>query len=140
MTQPSNPDVRLVQKAAKGDRKAFTTLFYRYFQSVYNYALTLCRDPAMAEDLTQEAFIRAHTNLDRFGSPWNFRTWIFRLAHNYFIDLIRKEREVDSLEEGGSFRIAAGIELEAPVGGGNQRAAQRDICRADLTKQESVFW
>lgn len=100
MTQPSNPDVRLVQKAAKGDRKAFTTLFYRYFQSVYNYALTLCRDPAMAEDLTQEAFIRAHTNLDRFGSPWNFRTWIFRLAHNYFIDLIRKEREVDSLEEG----------------------------------------
>lgn len=100
MTQPSNPDLQLVQKAVKGDRRAFTTLFYRYFQSVYNYALMLCRDPAMAEDLTQEAFIRAHSNLARFSSPWNFRTWIFRLTHNYFIDLIRKEREVDPLEEG----------------------------------------
>jgi RNA polymerase sigma-70 factor (ECF subfamily) len=99
MGQTNNPDVQLVQKATKGDRKAFTALFNRYFQSVYNYALMLCRDPALAEDLTQEAFIRAHNNLDRFGPPWNFRTWIFRLTHNYFIDLIRKEREVDPIEE-----------------------------------------
>jgi RNA polymerase sigma-70 factor (ECF subfamily) len=96
----ANPDVGLVQKAAKGNRRAFTTLFNRYFQSVYNYALMLCRDPSLAEDLTQEAFIRAHNNLDRFGPPWNFRTWIFRLTHNHFIDLTRKERDVDPLEEG----------------------------------------
>ena len=100
MAQAKNPDVQLVQKAAHGNRRAFTTLFNRYFQSVYNYALMLCQDPSQAEDLTQEAFIRAHNNLDRFGPPWNFRTWIFRLTHNYFIDLIRKERDIDPLEEG----------------------------------------
>lgn len=100
MAQSSNPDLQLIQKAVKGNRKAFTTLFNRYFQSVYNFALFLSRDPAMAEDLTQEAFIRAHTNLERFGPPWNFRTWIFRLTRNYFIDLTRKDREVDPLEEG----------------------------------------
>jgi RNA polymerase sigma-70 factor (ECF subfamily) len=100
MAQVDNPDVGLVQKAAKGNRRAFTTLFNRYFQQVYNYALMLCRDPSLAEDLTQEAFIRAHNNLDRFGPPWNFRTWIFRLTHNHFIDLIRRERDVDPLEEG----------------------------------------
>ena len=54
MVQPSNPDLQLVQKAVNGNRKAFTTLFNRYFQSVYNFALMLSRDPALAEDLTQE--------------------------------------------------------------------------------------
>ena len=99
MAQPSNPDLQLVQKAVKGNRKAFTTLFNRYFQSVYNFALMLSCDPALAEDLTQEAFIRAHANLDRLGPPWNFRAWIFRLTRNYFIDLTRKDRNVDPLEE-----------------------------------------
>ena len=99
MAQPSNPDLQLVQKAVNGNRKAFTSLFNRYFQSVYNFALMLSRDPALAEDLTQEAFIRAHANLDRLGPPWNFRAWIFRLTRNYFIDLTRKDRNVDPLEE-----------------------------------------
>lgn len=99
MAQPSNPDLQLVQKAVNGNRKAFTTLFNRYFQSVYNFALMLSRDPALAEDLTQEAFIRAHANLDRLGPPWNFRAWIFRLTRNYFIDQTRKDRNVDQLEE-----------------------------------------
>lgn len=106
MSQSTIPDVQLVQKAAKGDRKAFATLFDQYFQSVYNFALSLCRDPAMAEDLTQEAFIRAHANLDRFGPPWNFRTWVFRLTRNYFIDLTRKEREIEPLEEGHQVKSA----------------------------------
>lgn len=104
MAQPKNPDLQLVQKAVKGNRKAFASLFNKYFQSVYNFALTLSRDPAMAEDLTQEAFIRAHANLERLGPPWNFRAWIFRLTRNYFIDQTRKEREVDPLEEGQPVR------------------------------------
>ena len=92
MVQPDNPDLQLVQKAVKGSRKAFTTLFNRYFQAVYNYALTLAKDPAVAEDLTQEAFIRAHANLHRLGPPYNFRAWVFSLTRNYFIDTIRKEK------------------------------------------------
>jgi len=99
MAQPSTPDLQLVQKAVNGNRKAFTSLFNRYFQSVYNFALMLSRDPALAEDLTQEAFIRAHANLDRLGPPWNFRAWIFRLTRNYFTDLTRKDRNIDPLEE-----------------------------------------
>jgi len=98
MAQPLKPDRQLVQKAVKGNRKAFTTLFDRYFQSVYNFALMLSSTPALAADLTQEAFIRAHAKMHSLGPPWNFRAWIFRLTRNYFIDLTRKDRDVDPLE------------------------------------------
>ena len=100
MAPAKNPDIKLIQKAVLGNRRAFTALFNKYFSAVYNFALMLSRDPAMAEDLTQEAFIRAHKKINNLGPPWNFRAWIFRLTRNYFIDQIRKEREVDPLEEG----------------------------------------
>jgi RNA polymerase sigma factor (sigma-70 family) len=100
MVSSNNQEIKLVQRAVRGNQKAFTTLFNKYFTSVYNFALMLSRDPAMAEDLTQEAFIRAHSKIRGLGPPWNFRAWIFRLTRNYFIDQTRKEREVDPLEEG----------------------------------------
>ncbi|HET9914380.1 MAG TPA: sigma-70 family RNA polymerase sigma factor [Anaerolineales bacterium] len=92
-------EVELIQRAARGDRQAFTSLFERYFQSVYNYALSLSNDPATAEDLTQEAFIKAHTHLPNFKPPWNFRSWIFRMTRNLFLDLIRGRPEADSFDD-----------------------------------------
>lgn len=122
MVQRENPDLQLVQKAVKGNRKAFTSLFNRYFQAVYNYALTLSRDPAVAEDLTQEAFIRAHANLHKLGPPFNFRAWIFSLTRNYFIDTTRKEKGVEQLEE--EFKVVSpnpGPEKEAMLTEGAER-------------------
>ncbi len=99
MSEPQNPEIQLARRAAGGDRDAFADLFEKYFQAVYNYALALCSDPADAEDLTQEAFIRAHRSLPDFGPPWNFRTWIFRMTRNLFLDELRKRRPETSLDE-----------------------------------------
>ncbi len=99
MAHPDKQDPKLVQQAAQGNRKAFKALFDLNFQAVYNFALTLSGDPALAEDITQETFIRAHHNLHRLGPPWNFHAWVFRLARNYFIDQIRKDRDLFPLEE-----------------------------------------
>ena len=122
MVQPENPDLQLVQKAVKGNRKAFTTLFNRYFQAVYNFALTLSKDPAVAEDLTQEAFIRAHANLHKLGPPYNFRAWIFSLTRNYFIDTIRREKGIEQLDE--DFKVVSpnlGPEKETMLTEGAER-------------------
>jgi len=96
---PDELEIELIRRAVRGDRQAFTSLFELYFQSVYNYALSLSNDPATAEDLTQEAFIRAHTNLPRFKPPWNFRSWIFRMTRNLFLDLVRGRHEADSFDD-----------------------------------------
>ena len=96
---PDEIGIELIQRAVRGDRQAFASLFERYFQSVYNYALSLSNDPATAEDLTQEAFIKAHTHLPGFKPPWNFRSWIFRMTRNLFLDLIGGRPEVDSFDD-----------------------------------------
>ncbi len=99
MTTVDNSEILLAQEAARGDKQAFAALFQKYFQAVYNYALVLCTDPAEAEDLTQEAFIRAHKSLPNFGPPWNFRTWIFRMTRNLFLDGLRKRRAEVPLDD-----------------------------------------
>ncbi|NOH11331.1 MAG: RNA polymerase sigma factor [Chloroflexi bacterium] len=93
-------NARLVQQAAQGDPQAFADLFEEHFQAVYNYAVTLAYDQDWAEDLTQDAFIRAHANLKRLGPPYNFRAWVFRIVHNRFIDETRQNRDmIDSADQ-----------------------------------------
>ncbi len=84
-------DIRLIQQAAKGDADAFATLFDQHYQAVYSYVLWQGGDPDLAEDITQETFIRAHANLHRLGPPWKIRAWLFRLARNLFIDHHRRK-------------------------------------------------
>jgi len=103
MSHSQDPDIRLIQQAAKGDSDAFATLFQQHFQQVYNYAMWMCKEPALAEDLTQETFIRAHRNLHRFGSPWNLRAWLYQMTRNLFIDHTRRERNVESLDPERTF-------------------------------------
>ena len=89
----------LVQRAAAGDSAAFETLVERYQQQVYNLALRMVSSHADAQDLTQEAFIRAWRALPSFHRTAQFSTWLYRLTSNICIDFLRaqKRRKVVSL-------------------------------------------
>ncbi len=81
-------DERLVAAARSGDHAAFNELVRRYQQLVFAVSLRLLRDRDLAEDVTQEAFVRAYLSLDRFRGS-NFRAWVLRIAHNAALDLLR---------------------------------------------------
>jgi RNA polymerase sigma-70 factor (ECF subfamily) len=81
----------LVRHAQKGDRTAFASLVERYWDRLYRWLYHLTRDRHTAEDLTQDAFVKALTNLERFRAGTNFRAWLFRIAHNNFINRIVRE-------------------------------------------------
>jgi len=92
-------EITLIEEAAGGNIDAFENLFQTHFQAVYNYALNLGGDPALAEDLTQETFIRAHRSLARFGYPWKFRPWLFQITRNLLQDHDRRQRDLPELDD-----------------------------------------
>ena len=103
----ANSDEQLVGKALAGSARAWRQLVRRHEGGVYNlgYRLTGNREDAM--DLTQEVFLGVCRGLHRFRGEANFRTWLFRIAHNKAVDLNRKRKLLEltgGLDENGEFR------------------------------------
>ncbi|MGB9777233.1 MAG: sigma-70 family RNA polymerase sigma factor, partial [Anaerolineae bacterium] len=88
-------DSDLVRQAQRGDHDAFAQLFTRYEGRIFGYVYRMVGDRAWAEDLTQEAFSRAHQHLGRLGPPYDFKSWLYRIAGNLALDGLRRfQREV----------------------------------------------
>ena len=78
----ADPDQALVAAAVAGDRAAFEALVRRHQTRIVNYAMALVKDPADAEDVAQETFIRAYRSLARFRGDSSFKTWLYTIATN----------------------------------------------------------
>lgn len=76
-------DEMLVQKSAEGDRRSFELLYDRYADKLYHYFLRmLWHDEVMAQDLTQEVFMKIVQKPEQFDTTRTFKTWVFSVAHN----------------------------------------------------------
>jgi RNA polymerase sigma factor (sigma-70 family) len=96
------PDEELGRLFRGGDAAAFEALLDRYSRSIYNFTLRFLGDPADAEDATQLTLIQAFESLPAARPEASLRPWLFQVARNKCIDLIRKRRTVplSSLERG----------------------------------------
>jgi RNA polymerase sigma-70 factor (ECF subfamily) len=75
-------DGELVRRAKRGDAEAFGELVNRHLRGVYALSFSFTRNHADADDLTQEAFLRAYRSLGTFKERSSFRTWLYRIAAN----------------------------------------------------------
>jgi RNA polymerase sigma-70 factor (ECF subfamily) len=75
-------DQELVARVQKGDKKAFDLLVIKYQQKVIKLIMRFVRDPVEAQDVTQEAFIKAYRALPKFRGDSAFYTWLYRIAIN----------------------------------------------------------
>lgn len=82
-----------VARAQSGDGEAFRLLVERHGRSVYRLAYRLTGQPEDAEDIVQETFLRAFRQLDHYDGRASFHTWIYRIAANLAIDLLRTRRQ-----------------------------------------------
>jgi RNA polymerase sigma-70 factor (ECF subfamily) len=76
----------LIDRAQAGDREAFAVLVERYWNGLYRWLYHLTHDGHTAEDLAQEAFLKAYRGLASFRAGSHFRAWLFRIAHNSFLN------------------------------------------------------
>ena len=86
-------DEALVDEARSGSKLAFGLLMKRYERLVYSIALARVRNPDSAMDITQNVFIKAHTNLGTFTGAGPFKAWLSRIAYNESISWFRAQKE-----------------------------------------------
>ncbi len=85
----AQPDPAVLRKAQKGDERAFSLIVRAYEIPVFNYVLRLVGDRSLAEDLTQEVFLRIFQGLPRFSLRSKFTTWMFQVTKNRVLDELR---------------------------------------------------
>ena len=83
------PDLAILRKAQSGDERAFSIIVRMYETPVFNYVLRLVGARSLAEDLTQEVFLRVFQGLPRFSLRCKFTTWLFQVTKNRVLDELR---------------------------------------------------
>ena len=114
-----DPDPRTVHRARQGDLSAFEELVRTFQADVFGFACHLTRDRTMAEDVTQETFLRAFRFLHGFRGDEKFGSWLFSIARNCSMDALRRQRPAfpHPLEEtsGSVADASARAELDAAL-------------------------
>ena len=98
ISYPDKVDADLVKLAVDGDKKALQNLIIRHQTFIYNLALKMTRSTEDAEDLTQEVFIKAITALSKFKGKSQFRTWLYRITVNHFLNTKNTRQELKTLD------------------------------------------
>lgn len=117
-SQPSGPDdVGLVQRARAGDLDAFEALYRKHVGRVHAICLRLAGDRDLAEDWTQEVFIRVWRNLQTFRGDSGFATWLHRISVNVSLSGLRSSgrhamRELSGEDQESLTRPAAGLSAD----------------------------
>jgi RNA polymerase sigma-70 factor (ECF subfamily) len=83
------PELSTLRKAQRGDARAFASLVATYEIPVYNYIFRMVGDRTLAEDLTQDVFLRIYHGLAGFSLRCRFTTWLFQVAKNRVLDELR---------------------------------------------------
>lgn len=90
----------LVARARAGDQEAFRLLFVRFSRPVFQFIYQLVSQRDLADELTQETFVRAYRNLNQLRDDSRFSTWLFGIGHNVAREFLRaKQRQIESLSE-----------------------------------------
>ena len=89
-------DALAVERTLAGERDAFRILVERHSRTVFRLAYRMTGNRQDAEEVVQEAFLRAYQNLARFAGTSNFGTWVYRIAANYAIDRMRHRKKEDA--------------------------------------------
>ena len=108
------PDDRLIAEARRGGGTAFATIMRRHNRRLYRAARGIVRDDVEAEDVVQEAYVKAYAALAEFQGAASLATWLTRIVINEALGRLRRRREMedlDVLDRGGRAGLARVIAL-----------------------------
>ncbi|HVG08184.1 MAG TPA: sigma-70 family RNA polymerase sigma factor [Thermoanaerobaculia bacterium] len=131
-------DAQLVARALAGSQEAFRELVLRFERPVYSLIVRMVQDPSTAEDLAQEAFVKAYRSLHTYDASRKLSSWLFKIAHNTTIDHLRRhvpdtvslEAPQDEEGRGGLAAVLSDASVEDPAAAAERRDMARSLERA----------
>ncbi len=133
-------DTQLVQRCLQGDTTAFDTLVERYRDRVFSLAFRILGDPTWAEDLTQEAFLRAYTRLALYDATKPFSTWLLCLTARLCLNARRdRQQEQAQLERASKAMPTPPTVEEYLYERERQRTLQRLLMRLPRTQRIALL-
>ena len=115
----------------------FDKIYSEYFSEVYKFVLSLCQNPSLAEEITQEAFFKTLKNIDSFKGNCSLSTWLCKIAKNTFLSHVRKENRRDDI----SFEfIASNENIEEQFSDKETAYAIYKILHTLKEPYKEVFW
>jgi RNA polymerase sigma-70 factor (ECF subfamily) len=125
-------DQELIEQSRAGDSDAFSALVLRYQKRIFRLAVHMLHDEAEAEDVTQETFVRAYQGLDRFQGHSQPFTWLYRIAVNLSLNIIRARKSRQFTAEASDPRVENWMAVHAPTQSTDPNAAaeQRQLATA----------
>jgi len=105
-------DAIAVERTLAGEREAYRVLVERHSRRVYQLAYRMSGNAHDAEEIVQEAFLRAYQKLQQFAGNANFGTWVYRIAANYAIDRMRQRKSEDARHAPVSNPLEDGVEVD----------------------------
>lgn len=113
-------DEQLVGLAVNKDKAALETLIKRYLQPIYSFSYKYVKNQADAEDITQEVFVKVWRNLKKFDQSRSFRPWLYKIAQNTCLDMLKKKSpvlfsELETMEEGDWFEQNLIADTKSPA-------------------------
>jgi len=123
------PDMAVIRRAQRGDERAFALIVRAYEAPIFNYVLRMVGDRALAEDLTQDVFLRVFRGLRGYSRRARFTTWLFQVAKNRVIDEMRaaerRPRSLVAIEDAPQLEV-----VDAPI----EQSEAIDILLSEVDK------
>jgi RNA polymerase sigma factor (sigma-70 family) len=94
----NKPSERLAERASAGDRRAFAAIFERYHQPLYRFCAAIVGNPEDAQDALQNTMVKVLASLPGEERRIELKPWLYRVAHNEAIEIVRRRRETDAVD------------------------------------------
>ena len=114
----------------------FEAVYQAYFRDVYRYALALCRDAALAEEITQETFFKALEHMDQFDGKSTRSVWLCSIARNTYFSMLRKEKYI---QKEPVAELPGGVDPEQRLLNREQAAAAHRLLHSLPEPYKEVF-
>jgi len=122
-------DEEIVARVKDGDTGLYEIIMRRYNQRLYRVAVAVLRDYAEAEDVMQEAYVRAYQHLEQFAGRAAFSTWLTRIAVHEALRRVRLRNRNVSLDDVGHVGEASMNDVEEKSPDPEQNASRAEVCQ-----------